>query len=142
MEDGVSAKELREIIRQLERKLGILEKNEMGCCGVSFAQCHAIVEIGRGKKVSLNLLADSLGLDSSTMSRTVNNLVNNGFVQRELDPGDRRYVTIQLTESGNKVFQHVEETMNNYFQGVWERIPNDKRAQILDSFQILLTAFQ
>ncbi|HBF35883.1 MAG TPA: MarR family transcriptional regulator, partial [Firmicutes bacterium] len=66
---------LREIVRILERKLGVLDDLQSSCCGVTFAQCHAIVEIGRARKISLNDLADILGLDKSTMSRTINNLV-------------------------------------------------------------------
>jgi DNA-binding MarR family transcriptional regulator len=67
------------------------------------AQCHAVVEIGRAGGISLAELAGLLNLDSSTMSRTVNNLVNSGYVIRELDPKDRRYVTIELTENGRTV---------------------------------------
>ena len=74
--------QLRELIRLLERKLCVLEDGEMACCGISMAQCHALVEIGRMGSISLIDLATMLNLDNSTMSRTVNNLVNNGMVER------------------------------------------------------------
>ena len=79
---------LRELIRILVRNLGILEKGDSVCCGVTISQCHAIVEIGRAQKISLNRLAEILTLDKSTMSRTINNLVENDFVIRELHPDD------------------------------------------------------
>ena len=82
--------------RILERKIGVLDDIQSSCCGVTFAQCHAIVEIGRASTLSLNDLADILGLDKSTMSRTINNLVNEGLVARELDNEDRRFVRIEL----------------------------------------------
>lgn len=41
------SKDLRELIRILVRDLGILEKSDGSCCGVTITQCHAIVEIGR-----------------------------------------------------------------------------------------------
>ena len=63
---------LRELIRILVRNLGVLEKADANCCGVSISQCHAIVEIGRAKEISLNKLAELLTLDKSTMSRTIN----------------------------------------------------------------------
>ena len=133
-------KQLREFIRQLERKLGILEESEVSCCSITLAQCHALVEIGRAKSISLIDLSQLLNLDNSTMSRTVNNLVNRGLVERELDPDDRRYVTIQLTENGIKMFEGIEESMNLYYQKVFQSIPSKKQEQVLESLQILLEA--
>lgn len=124
----------------LEQRLGLLEKEGLSCCGVSFAQCYAIVQIGRRGKMSLNNLAQVLSLDNSTMSRTVNNLVNKQLAVREIDPEDRRFVTIRLTESGQGLYQQIETGMNNYFQKISELVPEEKRHQVLESVQILLSA--
>lgn len=134
------AMNLREGIRLLERKLGILGKTDASCCGVTFAQCHAIVEIGRAKSLSLNELAQMLNLDNSTMSRTVNNLVNSRLAERNSDPADRRYVTIRLTLDGEKVFQSIEERMNLYYKKVFDRMPAEKRSQVIESLGILMEA--
>ena len=133
---------LRESIRVLERKLGILEESEMSCCGLTLAQCHALVEIGRAERVSLVDLADAIGLDTSTMSRTVNNLVTKKKARRELDPNDRRYVTIQLTPAGDAHFREIESSMESYFQTIYEAIPEQDRAQVLKSLAILLKAIE
>jgi len=140
MNEANNSKQLREKIRILERKLGALEDFQISCCGITMAQCHALVEIGRTNNISLNELAGLLNLESSSMSRTVNNLVNNDFVKRDIDPLDRRYVTITLTESGNKLFKDIEESMNLYFTRIYDCLPVDKRDQVLDSLQILLAA--
>ncbi|BCJ98468.1 MarR family winged helix-turn-helix transcriptional regulator [Anaerocolumna chitinilytica] len=134
--------ELRELLRILVRNLGILEKSDASCCGISLAQCHAIVEIGRADKISLVDLADILGLDKSTMSRTINNLVDAGLVLRELDMENRRYVIIQLTDNGKIIFRNTEESMNNYYQDVFNSIPEDKRDQIIESLQLLTSAVE
>ncbi|TCL66588.1 DNA-binding MarR family transcriptional regulator [Hydrogenispora ethanolica] len=140
MDNQTDAKIFRELVRRLERKLGLLDELEASCCGISFAQCHAMVEIGRAGSISLNDLADILTLDKSTMSRTINNLVANDLVSREIDPGDRRYVAIQLTESGQKAFQTIERGMAEFFANVYQSIPESKREQVLDSLEILLAA--
>ena len=132
--------ELRELIRILVRNLGILEKSDASCCGVTIPQCHAIVEIGRMKRISLIELADLLGLDKSTMSRTINNLVEAYFVTRDLDTKNRKYVSIQLTDSGMKAFHNIEESMNQYYQSVFSSIAENKRSQILESFELLTAA--
>ena len=135
-------KQLRESIRVLERKLGILEESEMACCGLTLAQCHALVEIGRAKSVSLVDLAGTIGLDTSTLSRTVNNLVTKSMVRRELDPDDRRYVTIQLTPEGNRYFRQIEASMDAYFAKVYASIAEGDRKNVLESLSVLLAAME
>lgn len=134
-----NAKKLREEIRILERKLGALEECHK-CCSVTMAQCHAIVEIGRSEKISLNQLADLLNLENSSMSRTVNNLVNKGFVIRDIDMQDRRYVTISLTDKGMDLFKDIEKDMDDYFLKIYETIPRENRKQVIEGLSILIEA--
>jgi len=133
---------LRELIRILVRDLGILEKSDASCCGISLAQCHAIVEIGRKETISLVDLSGLLGLDKSTMSRTINNLVESDFVIRESDRKNRRYVIIQLTEKGRSVFKDIEESMETYYRDIFNTIPESKREQVLESLAILKEAVE
>jgi DNA-binding MarR family transcriptional regulator len=104
------------------------------------AQCHALVEIGRAGSVSLAQLADILNLDNSTMSRTVNNLVDKKMAERELDPNDRRYVSIRLTEDGKKTFHEIETNMTDYYTKIMREIPPEKRASVLESLHELIDA--
>ena len=78
--------EFRELIRRLERKLGFLDQVQSSCCGLSFSQCHALVEIGRTPLLSLTELALRLGIDKSTASRVVDSLVVGGMVERVPQP--------------------------------------------------------
>jgi len=133
---------LRELIRILVRDLGILEKSDISCCGVTLTQCHAVVEIGRKGKISLVDLAGLLGLDKSTMSRTINNLVELDLVLRDLDTGNRRYVIIQLTENGKKIFKNIEDSMNGYYKSIFNSIPENKRNQVMESLQLLTNAVE
>ena len=132
--------QLRELIRILVRNLGILEKNDASCCSVTVGQCHAIVEIGRVGSISLTDLSDLIGVDKSTMSRTINNLVEDSLVIRDIDEDNRRYVNIQLTDSGRMIYNNIEKTMNTYYQGIFDSIPEEKRNQVLESLQILKDA--
>ena len=142
MQSNEEANQLREAFRMLERKLGYLEESEMSCCALTLAQCHALVEIGRAKSVSLVDLAKLLALDTSTMSRTVNNLVLQKVAKRELDPDDRRYVSIRLTPEGERRFREIETSMGDYYVRIYDAIPPQERARVLESLRILLTAIE
>jgi DNA-binding MarR family transcriptional regulator len=124
------------------RRLGVLEKSEASCCGITLGQCHALIEIGRAGEISLNELAELLNVDNSTMSRTVNNLVSNELIERVINPEDRRYVKITLTEKGGQKFKEIEENMESYFKHILEAIPEDKHQQVVESLRLLMVAIK
>lgn len=140
MADKKQVKRLRETMRMLVRRLGILERSEASCCGITFAQCHVMVELGRAEKMSINDLAETLRLDKSTVSRSVDNLVSTGLVLRETDPEDRRYVALGLSEDGSRVFVDLEQRMESYFAEIVDLLPENKREQVLESLLLLAEA--
>ncbi len=142
MNNGEMVHNLRESVRKLMRDFGVLERSEASCCGMSLGQCHAIVEIGRAGEISLNELAELLNLDNSTMSRAVNNLVDQGYALREADKTDRRYIKIMLTEQGTNTYMTIEKGMERYFEDVLGSIPREKHEQVLESLNLLETALR
>lgn len=136
--NDVNGSDLREVVRVLVRNLGLLERSESGCCGVTLAQCHAIVEIGRSEETNLNSLAQLLNLDKSTISRTIDNLVNQGLALRQVCTENRRYISIKLTEKGYQIFRSIEKSMKDYYNKIISLVPGDKKDQVLESLQILI----
>jgi len=135
-------KEIQELTRQLIRNMSFLDKTGASCCGTTLGQCNAIMEIGRAEEISLNELADLLKLDNSTMSRNINNMVEQQLVIRELDPMDRRYVKIKLTEEGWSIYRTIEWNMDMYYMSLLRDIPEEKHDQIMESLALLLEAMQ
>ena len=134
-------REFRDKLRKLEREIGWQLKSDTECCGVTLAQCHIIVEIGNTGETSVIDLATILGLDTSTLSRHINGMVNVGLASRVLNPKDRRYVSINLTEQGQKVYQSIEDICNTKYAKIFEHIPKEKHKQVLEGFNLLVDAF-
>lgn len=133
-------RELREYTRLLVRCFALEEDNAESCCDITLTQCHTLVEIGRAGYVSLKGLAYVMGLDKSTMSRTVDNLVKAGYASRETDPGNRCCVSITLTEKGKAEFDEIERSMDDYFKRLYMKIPAENRDGVLESLRLLLKA--
>jgi DNA-binding MarR family transcriptional regulator len=140
MDENKYVNELREFARLLARNLGFLDKSEASCCGTTIGQCHSIIEIGAAQEISLNELAEILNLDNSTISRTVNNLVDQHLVIREINPQDRRYIKLKLTDRGWAVYESIEKNMNMYFGSILKDIPEEKHEQIIESLMLLVKA--
>jgi len=136
--NNVNGSDLREIVRVLVRNLGLLERSEAFCCGVTLTQCHAIVEIGRFDEINLNSLAEMLNLNKSTMSRTIDNIVNQSIVLREVHTENRRYIKIKLTEKGYEIYKIIEMSMEEYYNNIISLVAGDKLEQVLESLQILV----
>ena len=139
----VQSKHFREQIRILERKLRLLKKNNGSCCAaaLTLAQCHALVEIGRVKIISLKELSIILAIDMSTTSRTVDGLVKKGYVQRIPSREDRRSVEISLTESGFEIFETIESNNDTFFADIFNNIPIDEKMNVLHALDVMLAAF-
>lgn len=129
---------LKEFIRVILKKLDFFEKNNAVCCGATIAQSQAIHEIGLCQEITLNELAEALNLDKSTMSRTVNNLVAQGFAERVADSSDRRYVKIKLTAQGHQVFLGIDSALDLYFHSILAKVPKNKQKQVIESLWLLV----
>lgn len=140
--DADFIKRFREKVRQVERGLDWSQKNDIQCCGVTLAQCHALLEIGQRDEISIVELAGILGVDGSTLSRTIDHLVKSGLVNRFLNPQDRRYVSLTLTEQGRGAFHTIEDSFNRYVERIFELIAPEKHEQVMESLIILASALE
>ena len=132
-------REFRQKIRSLDRLLHEQRKEGSGC-SVSPAQCHALLEIENRNEANVKDLAESMALDKSTMSRTIDGLVQGGFVERIINPQDRRYMQIKLTDQGWKTCDQTNQFNDEYFKTVLEELPEEKQKRIMEALDNLIEA--
>ena len=135
--DRDSIELFRAKLREIERAVWLQTKSEALCCGVTLAQCHAILEIGAAGEVNLKELAARLGLDNSTLSRTVESLVKDGLAERIPSAQDRRATVIRLNKKGNAARDRINSTWNRICREMFRTIPREKHNQLIDSVSIL-----
>ena len=115
----------------------MLEGKKAFCCDCTYSQCHTIVEVGNCGTLSLIELAQRLNMDKSAMSRIVDDLVKKGYLRREQDTRDRRYVVIELTEVGNGVYQQIEENSFQQFSKLVSALPETERRSVISGLKAL-----
>jgi DNA-binding MarR family transcriptional regulator len=136
--DHINVREFRDRLRRLERIVGAHSK--VCCPGVSLAQCHLLLEIGRLKTATTTGLARSLVLDPSTVSRTVDGLVKLGLVQRNEDRKDRRSIPLRLAAKGRGRVSAINSDADSFFKAALKCIPSKQRSQTLSCFETLVNA--
>jgi DNA-binding MarR family transcriptional regulator len=66
--------------------------------------------------------------------------VSAGLAVREPDPEDRRYLSIALTEDGQKLFNEIEESMDAHFDDIFVHVPEEKRKVVLENLILVIEA--
>jgi len=130
-------KHLRVIEREVERQL----KAQTSCCGVTPAQCHALLELADLGESSLAGLARRLGLDASTLSRTVDGLVRSGYVSRRAEPDNRRAVRLALTPAGRRTVDSIDGLCDRFYQDALAGIPGARQAELAESLAMISELF-
>lgn len=126
----------REILRIFDQELFL--QNHASCCnGISLAQCHTLLEIEKNSEISVSDLAKNLKLDKSTVSRTVDGLVNINMVNRVIPKENRRLAMINLTASGEQVCSNINYTNEAYIREVMGDFTEEEREEFLSLFSKL-----
>jgi DNA-binding MarR family transcriptional regulator len=134
--------EFRNNIRILEREIEKYLKTETACCGVTFSQCHILLELELRGECSITQLAAILELDNSTLSRVIDGMVNAGLIERQVNPQDRRAAIVRLTEQGQTVANTINHQCNGFYQRVFQHLPQEKHTLVIEIIAMLSTALQ
>jgi len=133
---GAFRRDLRVLEREVVRQMQV----ETACCGVTLAQCHVLLQLGQADSLSLRDLVQGLGLDKSTLSRTVDGMVKAGLVHRVVDPADRRAVRLTCTRAGSAKVASIDEACNRKYAALLSRASATGRRQIVGAVRFLAEA--
>jgi len=80
--------------------------------------------------ITMGELSRILGVPISTATRTVDWLVNNGYVQRLADPEDRRVVLVELTRSGKELYRAMNDLLLESAEQFLHNFSPDERKEL------------
>ena len=126
----------RETIRIFDREI-FLQNNASCCNGISVAQCHTLLEVEKKPEISISELAKNMTLDKSTVSRTVDGLVNISLVDRVIPKDNRRKALLNLTDSGRQVCETINYTNDSYIEKILDNFTETERKEFLRLFNKL-----
>lgn len=137
-EQNESALQTGEHLRTLSRLMVELQQLNFACCDInSVTQCGILTTLAREGDQTLVSLTRSLNLDKAWLSRTTDNMVEDGLVTKRRHPTDRRALLIQLTEGGKHAAQALNEQLNTQAARVFQRLPEGDRYQTVRLLQLL-----
>lgn len=76
---------------------------------LTIAEASAIYAIGSDGPKTMKQIAETLGVAVSTPTRTIDRLLEKGFVNRTVGEKDRRQLLIELTSKGKELLDDIDK---------------------------------
>jgi len=129
------------LLREVARLHVQLQRNCVAYCGgTTSTQCTVLTELGRSGPVTLAALSRRISFDKSWTSRAVENLVQEGLVEKVGSHEDRRTVRLSLSPAGEARLADLNQTLNALADQAFEYIPADQHATVRSSLELLQQA--
>lgn len=104
--------------------------------GTTMAMGQALLNIDRNGTPSTQL-GPRMGMEKTSLSRLLNNLEEQGMIERRADDKDRRVVRIHLTSDGKKERDRARNAVRKFNQWISERMGSERTARLLQDLQQL-----
>ena len=129
------------LLRDVARLHTHLQRLCVSCCeGTTVTQCTVLTELSRGGPMTLAQLSRRIGLDKSWTSRAVEQIVQEGLVEKVPGGEDRRTVRLSLSSTGIARVRALDQTLNALADQALERIPAAQHTSIRQGLALLQQA--
>jgi len=102
--------EILELVYEMKKKCGELDNQLMAHLKLSQSELLFFASLDQCTGISSPELARNMGLSPSRISRVIEKLVVDGYLDRNIDKSDRRAITLCLTEEGRKIRAEIERS--------------------------------
>lgn len=102
--------------------------------GVSWSTYVLLFHLIAGGPMRTKALAESVGVDPSTVSRQVDELVRMGHVERRADADDGRAIVLAATEKGRETHRRMREQRDRLTARVvagWDRSDTERLTELM-----------
>ena len=82
--------------------------------------------------ISQTNLATKLSLDLSTLSRNLDKLTKIHLIEKIISTHDKRSYNITLSSRGKKIYQQLNDKINNDFQNIYSQLNIEEIDQMVD----------
>ena len=106
-------------------------------CGISplSPQISVLVVVKREGPISMTSIAEALSYSKQNLTKIVNQLVEEGFVERISKPSDRRVLNVVLTEKGKLLMAERRERMKNRLMEDLSHLNDEELDYLYDTFE-------
>jgi DNA-binding MarR family transcriptional regulator len=130
------------VFSELARAYQFRDRDQVACQGLSISQCYALETIAGEGPLAMRELAARLNLDTSTITRIVDQLVSQRLAMRVSDANDRRVCRVRVSAKGRQAVSRIRDALLEEYEAILRDTPRESRQAVVDAMSRLLAAFQ
>ena len=134
--------EFHELVTFFVHLFSVVDKGEKSQYKATISQCYTLRCLKDCKGMTMKKLSDTMGIAKSTMTRNIDKMVRNGYLERVKGELDKRHVLVRLTKKGKKLVRIMHESEKHFTLKVVKDIPEGVWDDVLTSLTYLLNAFK
>jgi DNA-binding MarR family transcriptional regulator len=108
--------------------------------GLSMPQFGILMQLHYRGNCGISDIGDRFDISNAAASQLVDKLVQNGLIQREEDPNDRRAKLLNLTEKGRQLIQQGIEERYRWVDQLARKLTEEERNKVSEALQIMTQA--
>jgi len=109
----------------------ILEGSREGSNLLKLSRIKALYAFRDQDSSTMSELADNIGAKLPSMTMMIDNLAEEGLVERARDDQDRRKVIVRLTEKGRQLRQEFLEQRNQIAEQLFARLSREDEQELM-----------
>ncbi len=133
----LNIEKIRENTRSIIQSLGYM--NNMFAHIGSVSQCYALQKLEKNTMTILEL-SRALGLEHSSVSRMVSELVAKGYCQYTVNLDDKRSRYLLLTKKGEKKTNEIHKIANEQVNLALQQLTSEQKKIVLEGLQLYAEA--
>ncbi len=136
------AQEVLDVVPVVMRAIRAEMRSQRGAADLNVPLFRTLLFLERHPGVSLQHLAEHLGLTPPTVSKIVDGLVSHSVVSRQSSQTDRRKITLQLTPGGQEVLDKSRSSAQARLVELLTPLSAEQCATVYEALQIIQPLFQ
>lgn len=105
--------------------------------GINKTQINILMFIDENKEKSMSEISCMTGLEKSSFTRSVDYLVDNGFITRNSPQNDRRKITLSLTAKGSKITKLIRNDFDAYLESLITDFSEEEKDDFFQSLAVV-----
>ena len=111
-------------------------------CEARVLLCVEFLHNEKKCKVNISEISKSLSITPPSATEFVKNLINKGYLEKHVNPQDKRFIEITLTDNGKKIVQDLKKYFNSLFSGIIEKLGTEQSKLLIELLNIVNTYFE
>jgi MarR family transcriptional regulator, lower aerobic nicotinate degradation pathway regulator len=128
------------LIYQVHRRREVRIEQELKAVDLPMAVWRTLLAVQRMEPCTMNELAKYTTLERSSLTRTLDQMEDQGMVTRTTPPHDRRQVLVALTPDGRAAYERGLAAIRAWNRGALERLPAGRMEAALEVLGEVLVA--